>query len=49
MNLFRDFVYPLVGFGLLVTGATLIYRPAGFLVAGLLLLFLASVRPKTIK
>jgi len=49
VNLFRDFLYPLAGVVLLVTGAALIYRPAGFLTAGFLLLLLSLMRPKTTK
>ena len=46
MNLFRDFIYPLLGAVLLTIGCALIYHPLGFIVAGLFLIFLAIVRPK---
>ena len=45
MNLFRDVIYPLLGLSLLTAGAAMIYRPAGLLVAGALLLLLANSRP----
>jgi hypothetical protein len=46
MNVFRDVVYPIIGAILLVYGAAIIYRPAGWIVSGLLLLMLSSKRPK---
>jgi len=48
VNLFRDIIYPLVGATLVTIGAALIYRPLGFLVAGIFLLILAVVRPKSL-
>lgn len=47
MNLFKDLLYPLLGFALIAAGAAWIYHPLGLIVAGVYFVLLSRVRAKT--
>jgi hypothetical protein len=47
MNIFRDLIYPVVGASLIVAGVSIIYKPAGMIVGGLILLAIAFRRSRS--